>query len=214
MRFESVTLEGTFVRLEPLSETHEQGLCEAISDGELWNVFVTLVPHPDSIDVFFENARKEHEAGDGLAFATIDRATNKIAGSTRFMKANHPNLRVEIGFTFLGKSWQRTSFNTEAKLLMLRHAFETLGMNRVEFLTDYLNEKSRRAILRLGAKEEGVVRNHMVMPNGRVRDSVLYSIIKNEWPGVKENLSVKLIAYRAQQSVAADRREDAAPAER
>lgn len=214
MRFESVVLEGTFVRLEPLSEIHKHGLCEAIADGELWGLFVTLVPHPRLIDGFFEHARKEYESGEGLAFATIDRATNKVAGSTRFMKANHPNRRVEIGFTFLGKSWQRTSINTEAKLLMLKHAFQTLGMNRVELLTDYLNERSRRAIVRLGAKEEGVVRSHMVMPNGRVRDSVLYSIIKNEWPGVEENLLSRLSAYQAQQSVASDRREDAAPAER
>jgi len=200
MRFESVVLEGTFVRLEPLSEVHKHGLCEAIADGELWNLFVTLVPHPRSIDAFFERARKEYEAAEGLAFAAIDRATNKVAGSTRFMKANHPNRRVEIGFTFLGKSWQRTSINTEAKLLMLRHVFETLGMNRVELLTDYLNESSRRAIVRLGAKEEGILRNHMVMPNGRIRDSVLFSIIKNEWPGVEENLLFKLSSYVAQQS--------------
>lgn len=201
MRFESVVLEGTFVRLEPLSEAHKQGLCEAISDGELWNLFVTLVPHPSAIDTFLDNAREAHEAGDGLAFATVDRATNRVAGSTRFMKANLPNRRVEVGFTFLGKSWQRTSFNTEAKLLMLTHAFETLGMNRVELLTDYLNERSRRAILRLGAKEEGIVRNHMVMPNGRVRDSVLYSIIKNEWPGIKQLLLFKLSALQAQQAL-------------
>lgn len=212
MRFESVVLEGTYVRLEPLSPAHKQGLCEAISDGELWNLFVTLVPHPSAIDTFLDDARVAYEAGDGLAFATIDRATTRVAGSTRFKNANLPNRRVEIGFTFLGESWQGTSVNTEAKLLMLTHAFETLGMNRVELLTDYLNERSRRAILRLGAKEEGVLRNHMVMPNGRIRDSVLYSIIKNEWPGVKEHLSFKLSARLAQQTVAADRREDAAPA--
>lgn len=196
MRFESVTLEGMFVRLEPLSRAHKEGLCEAISDGELWQLFVTLVPHPSAIDTFLNDAQQAYEAGDGLAFATIDRATNKVAGSTRFMKAHLPHRRVEIGFTFLGQSWQRTSCNTEAKLLMLTHAFETLGMNRVELLTDYLNEKSRRAIMRLGAKEEGILRNHMVMPNGRVRDSVLYSIIKNEWPGVKQNLLFRLSALQ------------------
>jgi RimJ/RimL family protein N-acetyltransferase len=196
MKFESVTLEGTFVRLEPLSQAHKEGLCEAISDGELWKLFVTLVPHPGAIDTFLNDAQQAYEAGDGLAFATIDRATNRIAGSTRFMKATLPHRRIEIGFTFLGKSWQRTSCNTEAKLLMLTHAFETLGMNRVELLTDYLNEKSRRAIMRLGAKEEGILRNHMVMPNGRVRDSVLYSVTKNEWPGVKQNLLFRLSAHQ------------------
>jgi N-acetyltransferase len=207
MRFESVVLDGRLVRLEPLSELHRPGLCDAIADGQLWNLFVTLVPHPSAIDTFLENARAEYEAGEGLAFAIIDRSMDRVAGSTRFMNANHTNRRVEIGYTFLGKSWQRTGFNTEAKLLMLRHAFQFLGMNRVELLTDYLNDRSRRAIMRLGAKEEGVVRNHMVMPNGRVRDSVLYSIIKNEWPGVEENLLSRLSAYPA-----ADRREDAAPA--
>jgi RimJ/RimL family protein N-acetyltransferase len=197
MKFDPVVLEGSAVRLEPLAEAHKQGLCEAIADGELWKLYVTLVPHPDAIDTFLGNARAAHEAGDGLAFAIVDRATNRIAGSTRFMKANIANRRVEIGFTFLGSSWQRTSFNTEAKLLMLTHAFETLEMNRVEFLTDYFNERSRRAILRLGAKEEGILRNHMVMPNGRVRDSVLYSIIRNEWAGVKQHLSFKLSAHNA-----------------
>jgi RimJ/RimL family protein N-acetyltransferase len=198
MKFERVKLEGTLVRLEPLSKDHKQELCDAISDGELWKLFVTLVPHPDSIDTFLENAQREYESGEGLAFSTIDRVSNKVVGSTRFMRANLPNRRVEIGFTFLGKSWQRSGINTEAKLLMLGHAFETLGMNRVELLTDYLNEKSRRAIVRLGAKEEGIVRSHMVMPNGRIRDSVLYSIIRNEWPGVRENLSMRLAEYGAE----------------
>lgn len=192
MNFESITLEGKFVRLEPLSEKHKQGLCAAITDGELWNLYVTLVPHPTNIDAFFTNAQQAFAAGDGIAFATIDKLTGKVAGSTRFMKANLPNRRVEIGFTFLGQSWQRTSINTEAKLLMLAHAFDTLQLNRVELITDYLNNKSRAAILRLGAKEEGIMRNHMVMPDGRVRDSVLFSIIKNEWPGVRQHLQYKL----------------------
>ncbi len=192
MKLEPVVLEGSFVRLEPLAAAHKQGLCEAIADGELWKLFVTLVPHPSEIDGFLARAREAHEAGDGLAFATVERSTGRVAGSTRFMCADVGNKRVEIGYTFLGRSWQRTRANTEAKLLMLTHAFESLGMNRVELITDYLNERSRRAILRLGAKEEGVMRNHMVMPNGRVRDSVLFSIISNEWPGVKQHLTAKL----------------------
>lgn len=192
MKFTPTTLEGKFVRLEPLSVHHKQGLCNAIRDGELWNLFVTLVPHPDAIDAFFANAQTMLENNEGMAFATIDKASNKIAGSTRFMKSNLPNKRTEIGFTFLGKSWQKTHINTEAKLLMLTHAFETMGLNRVELLTDYLNTTSRNAILRLGAKEEGILRNHMVMPDGRVRDSVIYSIINNEWAGVKQHLSAKL----------------------
>jgi len=192
MKFTPITLEGNFVRLEPLSIHHKQGLCDAIRDGELWNLFVTIVPHPDAIDAFFANAQTTLENNEGMAFATIDKATNKIAGSTRFMKSNLPNKRAEIGFTFLGKSWQKTHINTESKLLMLTHAFETMGLNRVELLTDYLNTTSRNAILRLGAKEEGILRNHMIMPDGRVRDSVIYSIINSEWAGVKQHLSFKL----------------------
>jgi N-acetyltransferase len=192
MKFEAVTLEGKFVRLEPINEKHRAGLCEAIADGELWKLYVTLVPPLNQIDSFFTNAQTAFETGDGLAFATIDKATGKIAGSTRFMKANLPNKRVEIGFTFLGKSWQKTGINTEAKLLMLTHAFEVMNLNRVEFLTDYFNNPSRNAILRLGAKEEGMLRSHMVMPNGRVRDSMLYSIVKHEWVGVKQHLNYKL----------------------
>jgi len=192
MKFTPTILDGKFVRLEPLAAHHTQGLCDAIRDGELWKLFVTLVPHPDNIDLFLSNAKHTFDNNEGIAFATIDKQTNKVAGSTRFMKANLPNKRVEIGFTFLGKSWQKTNINTEAKLLMLGHAFETMELNRVELLTDYFNTNSRNAILRLGAKEEGILRNHMIMPDGRVRDSVIYSIIKNEWPGVKQNLLYKL----------------------
>ncbi|WP_124950919.1 GNAT family N-acetyltransferase [Sulfuriferula thiophila] len=192
MKFEQVILEGNIVRLEPLSLVHRDELCSAIYDGELWNLFVTLVPHPKNIDLFFEQASSHYEAGDGLAFAIIEKSTNKVVGSTRYMKANLANKRVEIGFTFLGKSWQKTRINTEAKYLLLSHAFEKLNLNRVEFITDYLNSTSRAAILRLGAKEEGILRSHMVMPNGRIRDSVLYSIVKHEWSGIKQHLETKL----------------------
>ena len=193
MSFEPVVLEGQHVRLEPLYESHKDGLCGAISDGGLWKIFVTIVPHPDGIDQFLSNAKAAHERGEGLAFATIVKeGRDQVVGSTRFMNANLANKRVEIGFTFLGRTWQRSRTNTEAKLLMLTHAFETLGLNRVELMTDYLNDASRRAILRLGAKVEGVLRNHVVMPNGRVRDTVVFSILKNEWPGVKQNLEYKL----------------------
>jgi RimJ/RimL family protein N-acetyltransferase len=192
MPLAKATLEGRCVRLEPLEEAHRSGLCEAIADGELWKLFVTLVPHPDEIEQFLSDAEAEHRRGEGVTFATIDTASSRVVGSTRFMKANFPHKRIEIGFTFLGKSWQRTAINTEAKLLMLTHAFETLGLNRVELLTDYLNFDSRKAILRLGAREEGILRSHMVMRDGRVRDSVLYSIVADEWPGVRQNLLAKL----------------------
>ena len=193
MKLEKIPLEGQFVRLEPLSEQHREGLCQAINDGALWQLFVTSVPHPNNIDTFMLTAEQAYNAGDGLCYATIDKNSNQIAGSTRFMQADLPNKRLEIGFTFLGKRWQRTAINTEAKYLMLRHAFETLKVNRVEFLTDYLNTRSRTAILRLGARQEGILRSHKVVkPDGRIRDSVLFSIIQPEWPGIKQLLSEKL----------------------
>jgi len=192
MVIESVTLEGNFVRLEPLSKEHREGLCRAILDGELWKLLVASVPHPDNVDEFLNDAHNLYKSGVGLAFAVVEKQANRVAGSTRFMRADVRNKRIEIGFTFLGKTWQRTHINTEAKLLMFSHAFEKMGLNRVEFRADYLNGASRRALLRLGAKEEGILRNHMVMPNGRVRDSVVYSVIRNEWPGVKQHLHSKL----------------------
>lgn len=192
MKFNTTTLTGNHVRLEPLTEHHLDGLCSAISDGELWKIFVTKVPQIKDIDVFYLNACTAHEQGDGITYAIIDNTTNMVAGSTRFMKADFAHKRVEIGFTFLAKSYQRTHINTEAKLLLLTQAFEHYQLNRVEFLTDYLNTKSRNAILRLGAKQEGILRSHVVMANGRVRDSVQFSILKHEWEGVKQNLAYKL----------------------
>lgn len=192
MSLEKVSLVGRYVRLEPLSEVHREELIEAISDGELWNLFVTLVPRVDGIDEFIANAISAHDNGDGLAFATIDKASGRVVGSTRFMKANLPNKRLEIGFTFIAQSYQKTMINTEAKLLMLTHAFDVMALNRVEFITDYLNHTSRNAILRLGAKQEGIMRNHMIMPDGRVRDSVLFSITNYDWTGIKQNLTYKL----------------------
>eukprot|EP00919_Chromeraceae_sp_WS-2016_P011148 GHVR01026121.1.p1 GENE.GHVR01026121.1~~GHVR01026121.1.p1 ORF type:complete len:199 (+),score=16.05 GHVR01026121.1:231-827(+) len=192
MKFEKVSLDGQYVRLEPLSIHHKDGLCEAVADGELWNLFVTKVPRIEAMDEFIGNAYYALEEGDGLVFATINKATGKVVGSTRFMRAVPVNKRVEIGYTFLALSAQRTRINTEAKMLMLEHAFEVLDLNRVEFITDYLNHQSRNAILRLGAKQEGVLRNHMIMPDGRIRDSVSFSIIKNEWPGVKQHLAIQI----------------------
>lgn len=192
MTIEPIQLDGDHVRLEPINADHLPQLSDAITDGELWKLFVTLVPTQDKLEAFLERALSDQKNGDGLTFATIDKNSNRVVGSTRFMKTYLPYKRTEIGYTFIAASFQRTVINTEAKLLMLTHAFENLGLNRVEFLTDFLNSKSRQAIARLGAKEEGVLRNHFVMPNGRVRDSVIFSIISNEWPGVKENLEFKI----------------------
>lgn len=193
-RFEAIPLEGAHVRLEPLGPEHREGLCEAVRDGSLWSLFYTMVPHPDDMAAFVDDAAAAHAAGDGLAFATIDRKSGAVTGSTRFLHSNLAYRRTEIGFTFLAARFQRTPINTEAKLLMLAHAFDTMDLHRVEFLTDYLNTNSRRAILRLGAKEEGVLRSHVVMPDGRVRDSVIFSILHHEWPGVRQNLESKLAA--------------------
>lgn len=197
MNFESIELSGSEVLLEPLAERHTEGLKEAIADGKLWQLYVTWVPPLEAIPEFIDNALSMQQGGEGLAFAIIDKASGRVAGSTRFMKAVPEHKRVEIGFTFLGKSWQRSGINIEAKLLMLTYAFETLELNRVEFLTDYLNIRSRKAITELGAKQEGLLRNHMLMPDGRVRDSVVYSVIKTEWPGVKQHLNFRLKSYQA-----------------
>ena len=193
MKFQPIVLDGQYVRLEPISANHKEGLCAAISDGQLWKLFWTNVPHPKDIDQFLDNADIDHVQGTSLTFATVDKIHgDQIAGSTRFMNSNPHHKRLEIGFTFLGKKWQRTMINTEAKLLMMTHAFEELDINRVEFLTDYLNTASRQAILRLGAKQEGILRNHQVMRDGRTRDSVIFSVVKDEWQGVKQNLIYKL----------------------
>jgi RimJ/RimL family protein N-acetyltransferase len=199
MQVEKLILEGRGVRLEPLSRQHAAGLAEAISDGDLNKLAVTKIPDPNKLDPFFADADDAFAAGMELAFATVDKPSGAVAGSTRFRNIDVTHKRVEIGFTFLGKSWQRTHVNTEAKYLMLRHAFDTWGVNRVELLTDVLNAASRAAIARIGGKQEGVLRNHMVMRDGRVRDSVIFSIVKNEWPQVKAMLE-KMLAANARRA--------------
>jgi RimJ/RimL family protein N-acetyltransferase len=191
-KLEKVILEGTRVRLEPLMPTHLPALAQAIEDGALWTIPVTFVPRPDDLEGFFSFAEQAFHAGRELVFATIDKATGKVAGSTRFRCIDLSHRRAEIGFTFLGRSWQRTHINTEAKYLMLQHAFESGGLNRVELLTDVLNHQSRRAIARIGAKEEGILRSHMVMRDGRIRDSVMFSIVRAEWPAVKAVLGKRI----------------------
>ncbi len=188
-----VTLNGRGVRLEPLdAERHRDGLEAAIADGDLSALWVTTVPRPDQMDEFFQCAETAFAAGRELAFATVDEETETIAGSTRFMNVEAVHRRVEIGFTFLAASYQRTHVNTAAKLLMLEHAFDAWQVNRVELLTDALNERSRAAIVRIGARPEGILRAHMVMPDGRVRDSAVHSISRPEWPGVQADLTARL----------------------
>ncbi|MEY2854238.1 MAG: hypothetical protein RL030_1370 [Pseudomonadota bacterium] len=188
---ETVTLRGKRVTLEPLNAAHLPGLAAAIRDGALWSIPVTFVPHPDELAGFLQQAEDRSAAQIDRTFATIDLDSGTVVGSTRFRNIDRGNRRLEIGFTFIARSWQRSYVNTEAKRLMMQHAFETWGCKRVEFITDVLNTASRNAILRLGAREEGVMRNHMIMRDGRLRDSMLYSVIESEWPAVKRRLAVR-----------------------
>jgi len=189
-----ITLEGKSVRLEPLSREHGPLLWDAMKNDaeELFR----WIPYPmrtvEDSARFVELVLLEQQRGLSVPFATIDRRSGKMAGSTRFMAIDVANRHVEIGSTWIAPAWQRTAVNTEAKYLMLRHAFETWKCMRVEFKTDSMNEKSRTAILRLGAKEEGTFRNHMVTWSGRIRHSVYFSIIDSEWPEVKSRLEARM----------------------
>ena len=187
-----VTLEGQHVRLEPLTMEHHAGLWEIAQDHELWRWTATDIRAPEDLRRYMEMALRERAEGRSLPFATIARAISRAVDSTRFGNIDPLNRRVEIGWTWIGHAWQRTAVNTEAKLLMLRHAFETLGCMRVELKTDALNQQSRAAIARLGAKEEGTMRKHMLTQTGRVRDTVYYSLLDEEWPAVKARLEARL----------------------
>ncbi|MGZ9934533.1 GNAT family N-acetyltransferase [Streptomyces sp. NC-S4] len=188
---ELLDLVGERVRLEPLELRHHDGLCAAVRDGSLWELAVTAVPHPDDVRGFIEEAMAARAEGTQIPYATVDAATGQVLGSTRLMMINTAQRRLEIGWTFLAESRQRTGVNTEAKLLMLTHAFEVLGMNRVELLTDVRNAKSRAAIAGLGATHEGVLRHHMVMRDGWIRDTAVYGIIRPEWPAAKRALEAR-----------------------
>jgi N-acetyltransferase len=192
MIVEPVTLEGKHVRLEPLSLAHHAALCEVGLDEDVWRWIAAPVRTPEEMRVYIEMALAEQAAGTALPFATIERASGRAVGSTRYGNIDRSNRRVEIGWTWIARPWQRTAVNTEAKYLMLRHAFETLGSIRVELKTDSLNERSRRAIVRIGAQEEGTFRNHMITASGRIRHTVYYSIVDSEWPAVKASLEEKL----------------------
>ena len=189
---EPITLAGCHVRLEPLSPAHQEALVKAACDGELWTLPYTVVPSPETIVEYISKTLQEQERGFEQPFVIIDVHGNRIVGSTRYTRIDAANRQREIGYTWLATSAQRTPINTEAKYLLLKNAFEDQGCIRVEFMTDILNERSRAAILRIGARQEGILRNHMIMPNGRYRDSVCFSIIESEWPGVKEHLIARL----------------------
>lgn len=186
------TLAGQHALLVPLTQDHLNGLANAASDGQLWELFFTSVPAPDSMTIWFDNAMEQQEKGLAIPFTVFDQTLNKIIGSTRYCNIDNANKRLEIGYTWYAQSYQRSAINTECKLLLLTHAFEVLECNAVEFRTDWFNQRSQKAIERLGAKRDGVLRSHMILPDGRVRDTVVYSILKHEWPGVKANLEFKL----------------------
>jgi RimJ/RimL family protein N-acetyltransferase len=186
-----VTLRGEHARLEPLSHDHHTGLVEAVKDGELWRLWYTFVPKPEDMTKEIDRRLGLQKAGSMLPFTVFD-AAGKIAGMSTYMNIDAANRRLEIGSTWYAKRVQRTPLNTQCKLLLLAHAFEVIDCIAVEFRTHFFNHQSRKAIERLGAKQDGILRNHQVAPNGTLRDTVVFSIIASEWPTVKAHLTYQL----------------------
>jgi len=191
--FLPLPLTGRHVSLVPLSPEHVLGLIEAAQDGELYNLWYTLIPAPDAMEAEIARRLSLQAAGSMAPFTVLD-ATGRIAGMTTYMNIDQVHRRVEIGSTWYAARVQRTKLNTEAKLLLLSHAFETIGVIAVEFRTHFFNHQSRRAIERLGAKLDGILRSHQHAPNGTLRDTCVYSITAAEWPTVKAHLAFKLEA--------------------
>src|SRR5680860_208012 len=189
---QSIEIQGPNITLRLLKKNDGIPLINAASDGQLWNLPFTFVPNEQTIDEYINTALTGHAKGTILPFVIELNVDKQIVGTTRFWKMDEKNRNLEIGHTWISASWQRTYVNTEIKYLMLKYAFDELKCIRVQFTTDEINEKSRAAILRLGAKEEGIIRYERLMPNGRKRNSVRYSIIEDEWPVVKERLLSKL----------------------
>jgi RimJ/RimL family protein N-acetyltransferase len=193
-----LTLEGSVVRLEPIQRDHAQLFWEAAKDAldDIFRWIPYSMKTPADFQLLVDKAFQEQECGESIVFATVERGSGRVVGSTRFMNIDRANRRVEIGSTWIAPAWQRTAVNTEAKYLMLRHAIEVWQCVRVELKTDALNQKSRNAILRIGAKEEGTLRKHLITWTGRIRDSVYFSILDTEWPEVKTRLEARLAAGR------------------
>lgn len=188
--------EGPRILLRPLQPDDATALVAAASDGELWTLPFTVVPSAATVQGYIEAALKGRDAGTVLPYVTVLKDTGEVIGSTRFWKVDRVNRKLEIGSTWIAARWQRSFVNTEAKYLMLRFAFETLNCVRVQFTTDEINARSRAAILRLGAKQEGIVRNERIMPDGRKRNSVRFSVIDEEWPQVRAQLEARLQPHR------------------
>jgi RimJ/RimL family protein N-acetyltransferase len=189
---EPATLTGKHAILEPLSQRHHDGLVEAVKDGELWKLWYTIIPEPARMRADIDRRLGLQSNGTMLPFAVVDAITGKPAGITTYMNVDAPNRRVEIGGTWYRKGLQRTAVNTECKLMLLTRAFESMDCIAVEFRTGFFNHASRRAIERLGAKLDGILRSHQIMPNGTLRDTCVYSILASEWPAVKTHLSFRL----------------------
>lgn len=188
---EPVTLEGRHVRLEPLTLDHVPGIAAAAADGELWKLWYTAVPAPGEERAYVETALEQRDRQGWCPFVVRD-AAGEIVGSTRYMNVDEKHHRLEIGTTFYAQRVQRTPLNTEAKLLLIGHAFDRLGAIAVEFRTHFMNHASRTAIARLGAKQDGILRNHQIGREGELRDTVVFSILPTEWPAVRANLTLKL----------------------
>jgi len=193
---EPVTLEGSIVRLEPLALDHVDRLAEVAFEESIWRWTVVQPTEINGLRAWVEAALANRAGGSEMPFATIDQASGRPIGSTRFMSIVPEHRRLEIGWTWVAPPWQRTGANQEAKYLQLRHAFEVLGANRVEFKTDSLNEKANPALLSIGATYEGTFRNHMIMPGGRLRHSTYYSVTREEWPDRKAKLEARLASLR------------------
>jgi RimJ/RimL family protein N-acetyltransferase len=191
-----ITLRGRYAMLEPLAQRHHDGLVDAVKDGELWKLWYTTVPAPEKMAAEIDRRLALQANGTMLPFAVIDAAAHRPIGMTTYMNVDRANRRVEIGSTWYARSAQRTPVNTESKLLLLTHAFEALDCIAVEFRTHIFNLQSRRGIERLGAKLDGILRNHQITPNGTLRDTCVYSIIAGEWPTVKTHLEWQMAKPR------------------
>lgn len=183
-----VTLRGAVVRLEPMTLDHLDALAEVGLDDDLWAITVSQVRSRDELRDWVVKGLGAQAAGTALPFVTVEQASDRVVGATRFANYSAVDGRIEIGWTWVARPWQRSAVNTEAKYLMFRHAFETLGLHRVELKTDAINSRSRNAMLRIGAKEEGTLRKHTMTESGRVRDTVYFSMLDDEWPAAKARL--------------------------
>jgi RimJ/RimL family protein N-acetyltransferase len=194
-----LTLQGRHVRLQPMQAEHAPALSRAAADGELWSLWYTGVPRPEAMDTHVANLLARRDQGTFLPFVVSRAEGGEVVGQTSYCNADADNRRLEIGYTWYARSAQRSAINTEAKLLLLGHAFETLGCIAVEFRTHWFNQRSRAAIARLGAKQDGVLRNHQRLPDGSFRDTVVFSIIESEWPAVKRHLAHSLERHAMEQ---------------